>query len=393
MPPPRHPERAARLKRLGLVAAALAALSAGLVVGANSGDGETERGQASTSATRGSGPRTGIRPSRDAATGRVGSADARQSPVRLAGSVVLMRFEGQRAPGYVLRALREGRAAGVTLFEDNVVSPAQVRGLTATLQRAAGGDALIATDQEGGTVRQLPFAAPASSQPALTTPEAARAAAQATARDLRAVGVNVNLAPVADLAEGPVVRGRSFAGEPARVATLVGAAVRGAQAGGVAATAKHFPGLAGAGENTDDASVTIDRPVAPGLRPFTAAAEAGAPLIMVGHALYPRVDRERIASQSPAVLRLLRDEVGFEGVAVTDSLEAEAVVARSEVDVAAVRSLRAGIDLLLTTGKGSHLRVVRRLSAAIGTSAAVRERAQEAARRVGALRARLARRR
>ena len=273
-----------------------------------------------------------------------------------------------------------------------MVSPAQVRALTATLQRAAGGDALIATDQEGGSVRQLPFAAPAQSQPALSTPAAARAAARATAIDLRAVGVNVNLAPVADLGEGPVVGGRAFPGEPASVARLVTAAVRGAQAGGVAATAKHFPGLAGAAQNTDDAAVTIDRPIEPGLAPFRAAAEAGAPLVMIGHALYPRIDGKRIASQSPAVLRLLRgDGVGFDGVAVTDSLEAEAVVSRSEVDVAALRSLRAGIDLLLTTGQGSHLRVIRRLSQAIAASPAVRARANDAARRVSALRRRLAR--
>jgi len=108
---------------------------------------------------------------------------------------------------------------------------------------------------------------------------------------------------------------------------------------------------------------------------------------MISHALYPQIDRDHIASQSPAILQLLREDVGFAGVAVTDSLEAEAVVSRSEVDVAALRSLRAGVDLLLTTGQGSYLRVLRRLAQAVRSAPADRARARDAARRVRALRA------
>jgi beta-N-acetylhexosaminidase len=380
--PPAHVKHAAR----ALSAAGAAALAVGAVTGGCGGGraGEDDRSRVTAGAKRATTARP-RRPARSAAT------HDRQDPVRLAGSVVLLRFTGPRAPAYVLRALRGGRAAGVTLFADNVVSPAQVRALTATLQRAAGGDALIATDQEGGSVRQVPFAASPTAPPSLASPAAAEAAGRATAHDLRSLGINVNLAPVADLADGRVARGRAFGGEPGAVARLVAATVRGARAGGVAPTAKHFPGLAGAEQNTDDASVTIDRPSAPGLRPFRAAAQAGVPLVMVGHAVYPGIDPGHIASQSPAVLRLLRRRVGFTGVAVTDSLEAEAVVSRSPVDVAALRSLRAGVDLLLTTGQGSHLRILRRLATAIAASQPVRERADQAARRVAALRARLAR--
>jgi len=371
-----------------LAVVALVALAAGLAAGARRAidpaaqQGQQQRHPGADRAPDASGPpRTASQPRRG------------RDPVRLAGSLVLLRFTGRRAPAYVLRALRAGRAAGVTLFADNVAGPAQVRALTATLQRAAGGDALIATDQEGGAVRQLPFAAPAAAPPSLATPAAAGAASRATARDLRGVGVNVNLAPVADLPDGPVVGGRAFPGPgPPAVAALVRAWVRGARAGGVAPTAKHFPGLAGAAENTDDAQVTIDRPPRPGLVPFRAAAAAGVPLVMVGHALYPQIDPVHIASQSAAVLRLLRDDVGFSGVAVTDSLEAEAVVSRSQVDVAALRSLRAGVDLLLTTGQGSYLRVLRRVSGAITASPADRARATQASRRVAALRRTLARR-
>jgi beta-N-acetylhexosaminidase len=227
-------------------------------------------------------------------------------------------------------------------------------------------------------------------------PAAVAATSRAAALRLRASGINLDLAPVADVPSVPrsALEARAFARDPSMVTAAVEAAVRGFAAGGVGATAKHFPGLGGATSNTDEASVAIARDsqsiFAEDLPPFAAAVRAGVPVVMVGHALYPALDGQRIASQSPAVLGgLLRQRLGFRGVAITDSLEARAVLARSSVADAALRSLAAGADLLLTTGRGSYIHVYRRILDAARRSPALRGRIREAAGRVQALRQRL----
>ena len=222
-----------------------------------------------------------------------------------------------------------------------------------------------------------------------------RVDAEAAARALRAAGVNVTFAPVADV---PSVRDaaladRSFSRDPAVASEAVGAAVRGWRGGGVAATAKHFPGLGGAPANTDDAIVTIRRSRAAldavDLPPFAAAIAAGVPLVMVGHARYPALDRFRIASQSrPIVHDLLREELGFRGVVVTDSLEAQASLATGSITRVSERALRAGADLLLLTGRGSYTPVYEHLLAAAKRSPDLRARIREAAARVLALKQR-----
>jgi beta-N-acetylhexosaminidase len=301
-----------------------------------------------------------------------------------------MRFNGPRVPGYVVRALRHGRAAGAILFPDNLPGPAGARAVTRTLHRAARGDAIIGTDQEGGAVRRLSWAAPVSWQSARGTETAAAAAARASGRDLRRAGLNVTFAPVADLPQG-IMRGRAFPGDPARVARLTAAAVRGYRGTGVAPTAKHFPGLGGATANTDDAPATVSRTArqigANDLPPFRAAIKAGVPLIMMSHARYPALDRDHIASQSHAIVTdLLRRRLGYRGVTVTDSLEAKAVTVLSGPGAAAIRSMRAGADLILTTGPGSHIRVYRAMTAEARRSPAFRRRLEQAAARVEKLR-------
>ena len=266
------------------------------------------------------------------------------------------------------RRLRARETVGAVLFGPNVVDAAQTKRLTAQIQDAAGGDALVMVDQER-TVRQLPFAN--------------------TAGDLARAGVNVNLAPVADVAQpGSVMAGRAFATDvPANVV----AASRELLDAGVMPTAKHFPGFGRATENTDDTPVTIDASrgeLETDLEPFRAAIGADVPLIMASHALYPALDPEYLASQSPAILQgLLRDELGFDGVVITDSLEADAVLARSPVEVAAERSLAGGADLLLMTGRGSWIHVFSYLLRRARVSQALRARIAESAERVASLRA------
>jgi beta-N-acetylhexosaminidase len=193
---------------------------------------------------------------------------------------------------------------------------------------------------------------------------------------------------------GSVVATRSFAGDERGVAARTRAAIRGMRegggTGGVAATAKHFPGLGAATVNTDDGPATIHGPVTRDLVPFRAAITEGVPLVMLSHAAYPALDPNRIASQSrPIVTGLLRRKLGFDGVIVTDSLEAAAVLARSGIATAAERSIRAGADLILMTGSGSWNVVYPRLLKEARRDPAFRKRIRDAAARVLALKKQL----
>ncbi|HSJ95570.1 MAG TPA: glycoside hydrolase family 3 N-terminal domain-containing protein, partial [Myxococcota bacterium] len=311
---------------------------------------------------------------------------------RQVGQLLVIAYAGTTPPQYALDALRGGRVAGVILFGGNAPDAATVRAAAARVQRAAGGDAIVSLDQERGDIRTLAFAPPDVGQARQPTPEAAAEAATASALALREVGVNVVLGPVADVAAGTtgsVMAGRAYPGDADAVAASVRAAVRAYERAGVLPVPKHFPGLGGATVNTDDAAAVVDRTrtqLAADLEPFR---RSGAPLVMLGHAVYPALDPRRIASQSPAIAtRLLRDELGFEGVAMTDSLEAQASLDTTDGDVgaAAVRSLQAGADLLLTTGPGSFPLVRDALLARARRSPAFRARVTESAARVVALR-------
>ncbi len=293
----------------------------------------------------------------------------------------------------MLDALREGRAAGAILFRDNVTSPEQLRALTRSLRRA-GGDPVVAVDQEGGEIRILPWAPPAASAPQQQAADTVRSDARAAARELRRAGITVTLAPVGDVptVAGAALGSRAFSDDPETAAAAMADAVRGWRAGGVAPTAKHFPGLGGATVNTDDGPATITRSRAEleavDLPPFAAAIDAGVPLVMIGHARYPALDEDRIASQSAPILRdLLRRDMGFRGVVVTDSMEAAASLATGPVTGVSERAVRAGADLLLLTGQGSFAPVSEHLLATARESPGFRLRVRESAARVLALRA------
>lgn len=316
-------------------------------------------------------------------------------PLRVqVGQLIATGFQGTSAPGWLRARLAKRELGGVILFGYNVASRTQVHALDAQIQGAAHGDALIGLDQEGGQVRRLGWASPLRDGSQQSTTHIAYRSAQAAARDLQAVGANVNLAPVADVAlgAGSEMRRRAFPGNAANVAKLVSAAVRGYRGSGVAATVKHFPGFGAARANTDDAVVRIDRSKAQmqstELRPFGAAIAAKVPIVMVSHAVYPAYDARNIASQSPAILQtLLRGQLGFDGVVVTDSMEARAVLARSSVADAAERSIRAGADVLLLSGSRSYAPVYDRLLARARSDSAFRARVAQAYARVRALKA------
>lgn len=370
---PHPPPGPARRRFVALCVAAFIALLAGIVVGAG-GDEKKKSPLATTKPP----PRA--------------VAKAKGLPLRRqVGEILMVSFPGTTAPGYVRRALRQGRASGVILFRANVPNQALAKALTRRLQRSARQRALIAVDQEGGPIRILGWAPPQPSQSAMPTQFEARRQAVAAASGLKEAGVNVTLAPVADVAgQGSVMSGRAFPGGATDVAALTGAAVSAYRGAHVAATLKHFPGLGSAGKNTDDVQVTISSPRAAletrDLPPFEAGIKAGAPLVMASHALYTGLDRKNIASQSKAILTtLLRGQLGFKGVVITDSMEAAAVLKRSSLEVAALRSVAAGADLLLLTGAASFPRVYKQLYVAAKKSPKFRARIAEAAARVIAL--------
>jgi beta-N-acetylhexosaminidase len=282
-------------------------------------------------------------------------------------------------------AVRRGWTAGAILFRDNITSPAQLRALTRQIRRGAKVTPIVCTDQEGGAIRNVSWAPPASAQAGQVPGRDGRAAARA----LRQLGINVTLAPVADVPSvpGAAMGGREFSSDPDEASAAIKASVEGWRAGGVATTAKHFPGLGGATTNTDRGSASIaGAPTRADLAPFRAAIAARVPLIMSSHARYPRLDGDRIASQSPAILtELLREQLGYEGVVITDSIEAAAARATGSTEQIAIRSIRAGNDIVLTTGKGSWLRVYRALLAEARASRSFRERVRASAARVLAL--------
>jgi len=361
---------AVRRRRTLLAVAAALALATGLLVGADADDDKADRATAPA------------RTEKQANT---------LSLRRQVGQVLVSSFDGTSVPAYMRRRLRAGETTGIIAFGGNATTAAGWRSVTAAVQRAASGTALVAVDQEGGAVRTVPFAGPAAGQADQGDPAEVESAARAAGRSLRSLGVNLNLAPVADVSAGPgsIMSGRAFAGGPREVAARTRAAVRGLSATRMGATAKHFPGLGAAGVNTDDgpATVAVSRATieARDLLPFRAAVNAGVPVVMLSHALYPALDRGRIASQSPAVTALLRRGLGFRGVIVTDSLEADAVLRRSGVAAAAERSLAAGADLILMTGSASWNDVYPRLLARARRSPAFRDRTRRSAVRVLAL--------
>jgi beta-N-acetylhexosaminidase len=270
-------------------------------------------------------------------------------------------MEGTSPSPALLARIRAGRVGGVILMGANVRSAPQVRALTAALRGAArqgGRPLLIMTDQEGGLVRRFRWAPPAATAEQLgtRTEGAIRKSGRSTARALERLGVDVDLAPVADVPSVPgsfiAAQHRGFSTTPMRAAKDVTAFAAGLLDGGVAPTLKHFPGLGFATASTDDAAVRIaaqEEQLAPGLAPYRRAIAAGvAPLVMVSNAAYT-ADRNRVAAWSPHTQELL-STLGFTGVTITDALEPLARTHRVTLTQAALRAARAGVDLLLMVG-------------------------------------------
>ena len=278
---------------------------------------------------------------------------------------LMIAFAGTELPAAAARLINEQGVAGVTLFRlHNVIDPPQIRRLTGAIQdvRPAGAPpVLVAADQEGGQLLGLgdgttQFAG-AMALGATGDEELAERVAGAMARELRALGVNVDYAPVCDLANNPAnptLGIRSFGDDPEAVGRLAAATVRGLQSNGVAATVKHFPGAGDTAADPHDGLPLVARTYAElaqrELVPFRAALAAGARMVMTGHFALPGGTDDLPTSLSAAVLRdLLRGQLEFDGVTVTDALDMRALAQGSAQIVDAVAALRAGEDVLLGT--------------------------------------------
>jgi beta-N-acetylhexosaminidase len=320
---------------------------------------------------------------------------------RLADAVLIPPFLGGREPDWIRAALADG-LAGVTLYGPNIEDDRQLAALTARL-RAATPEPVIAIDEEGGDVTRISHQA-GSDYPgnaalgAVDDVELTRSVYAALGADLAALGINLNLAPAVDVntaAGNPVIGTRSFGADPDLVARHAAAAVTGLQSAGVAACAKHFPGHGSTTEDSHLELATVDVPLsvlrARDLPPFEAAIAAGVRAIMPGHLRVPELTGDLPASLSRrAQTDVLRGELGFTGVIVSDGLEMQAVSERYGIPEAAVQAVIAGTDLLCLgreQDQHSFLTVKAALVAAVRSGRLPGDRLEEAAARVAELRA------
>ncbi len=309
-------------------------------------------------------------------------------------------FTGTSAPGWLLRSVGEGLSS-VGLFGRNIASPEQLAALTAQL-RAEREDVLVAIDEEGGDVTRLEVRG-GSSFPgnlalgAVDDVDLTRDVARELGRRLAECGVNLNWAPSADVNSdpgNPVIGVRSFGADPALVARHTAAYVEGLQAAGVAACTKHFPGHGDTNVDSHHDMPRIDVDLATlharELVPFRAAIAAGSKSVMSAHILLPALDPTRPATLSPQILTgLLREELGYQGLIITDGMEMRAISATYGIERGSVLAIAAGADAICVGGgladEETVLRLRDALVAAVRSGELPEERLADAAARVRSL--------
>ncbi|MFZ7128127.1 MAG: glycoside hydrolase family 3 N-terminal domain-containing protein [Desulfobacterales bacterium] len=315
----------------------------------------------------------------------------------LAGQRVVVGFDGQRFNDDLRDLIGGLRVGGIILFSRNIDHPEQVAALCSEAQAYAESQGLpplfIAVDQEGGVVARLkaPHFTEFPGAPFLRDPDDARHFARVTARELRSVGFNMDMAPVMDVAPAEresVMTRRVFGTAPEQVAKIGRTVIESLQAAGVMAVAKHFPGI---GRTTLDSH--IDRPFmdAPAeaidafeLPPFEAAISADVAGIMLSHIVYERLDPRWPASLSPAIAReLLRNRMRYKGVVMTDDLDMGAIARHYDIRTVVRQILDADIDLALICHKGPNPAIaVETIRDRIREDGAMQERAVASVRRI-----------
>ena len=317
---------------------------------------------------------------------------------RWAAKLVVFGFHGKQVDKHARKKIEQG-CAGVILFARNVKDKEQVQELCAQLKRCAGNrPLLIAVDQEGGRIArlnkgftQVPTARVLGSTE--RAEEAAAAAGQVLADELRAVHIDLDFAPVVDVdtnPNNPVIGDRSFGRDASKVAKAGASFIKAMQARGVAACAKHFPGH---GDTDVDSHLelpriphTLERLEEVELPPFQAAVDAGVSTVMVAHVTVPAMQNQGEnlpASMSPGAIKHLRETLGFKGVVVTDDLEMGAIEKHFTMQEAVVKGLEAGVDLFLVchTEKLQDI-AIEAIASAVESGRVPLQRVQESAARI-----------
>jgi beta-N-acetylhexosaminidase len=301
------------------------------------------------------------------------SAAASPTFAQLIGQKLVVRMDGVTPSTDILGRIKRGEVGGVVLFGFNITTRAALIALTGKLRAAAaaGGQPplLIAVDQEGGPIKRIPWAPPTLSAPqmgSLGLASVAHSQGAAAGAALHGLGINVDFAPVADVpasAASFMYRdGRTFSFSATRTALLADAFASGLESKGVVPAMKHFPGIGFATRNTDAYMVGIKvsrAALAPGLLPYRTAIAHHIPLIMLSNATYSAYDSHYAAGWSPAIATtLLRHDLGFRGVTITDSLDGTAHSRGLSTGLLADRASKAGTDMVLLTGSEASTRAV-----------------------------------
>mgnify|MGYP000212258599 CR=1 FL=1 len=316
------------------------------------------------------------------------------------GQLFIMGMPGPDLDKETEYLIREDRIGGIILFSRNIEGPLQLAALCRDLQRAALKrqelPLFLAVDQEGGRVARLkePFTGfPGNAALGMDEEPVKKAVefATVTAREMKLVGLNMNLAPVVDVQRGEMdkhLEGRSFGEDPKRVALLGRTVVKHLQKNGIMAVAKHFPGLGRADVDPHfllpTINISLEELERVNFPPFAAAVRAGVCGMMTSHALYPALDPERPATLSPIVLtEVLREKMGFKGLTITDDLEMGAIAAKWSVAEGALQSFQAGADILLICKDQGHVRQsLERLQRALREGSITTKRVSESLRRI-----------
>jgi beta-N-acetylhexosaminidase len=324
--------------------------------------------------------------------------------VSCGGELIIYGFEGTRAPAPLLERLAGGRAAGVVLFARNLGTLDEIDALTRALHAAApagGPPIVLALDQEGGRVQRV--RAPLTVWPPMAhagerdDEKLSEAVGRALGAEVAALGFNVDFAPVLDVhtnPANPIIGDRAFGREPRAAARQALAFWRGLESAGVRGCGKHFPGH---GDTATDSHLELPhvdaderRLRATELVPFQLGAAAGVPMMMTAHVVYPAIDARPATLSRRWLAEILRGELGFGGVIVSDDLDMKAVAAQFPVEETVVESLRAGCDAFLAC---QDVAVQQKAEAALDRAAAadsaVRARLDESAARLRAFRATL----
>lgn len=318
------------------------------------------------------------------------------------GQLFMVGFNGTAVSADLAAFIKEYKPGGVIVFSRNLESVEQIVELTNDLQRCSPhSPLLISIDQEGGRVSRLPkdftIFPPCEVLGRCNSSDLAYAAAATTAKELRAVGINMNMSPVLDVNSNPanpIIGNRAFSSRPGPVCELSAATVGGLQDHGVVACGKHFPGH---GDTTADSHKELPIVTAPRERleqtelpPFRHAVAKGVATMMTAHVLYHALDKERPATLSPAIIgTLLRQELRYDGVVLTDDLEMHAIIDHYGIEEATVRSILAGCDMpLICEDRNREVAAITALDKAVADGTISSERLEQSLARVARLKQR-----